>query len=171
MLRPRRAPDRGYQLKQDLIRELVGVGHIRDDEYLLSMRRAIREGLALIALVLVLSGCAAAGPGVVSSGRFSAVVDGPEQATADARISGVLDVDASGCWILRSGGGSSPIMWPNGTTLDGNTMSLPGVADALTIGAEIHGAGGEGGRSKADYPPCLARGDTATYIADIALGP
>jgi hypothetical protein len=135
------------------------------------MRRRRLLALAVAAAALTLTACVATGPSVVTSGRFAAVVDAPETASADALISGILDVDHQGCWVLRdSDGAMHEVVWPSGTRLSGTTLQLPGLRDALGAGTKITGGGGSG-TSKRGYPPCIATGDEATYIDNVAVSP
>ena len=107
----------------------------------------------------------------MKSGHYFAVVDMPEQVTADARISGELDLDDQGCWVLRNDKQLSVMMWPSGTTLSGKKISLPGVGMPLGVGTAIQGAGGSGNPSKVEFSPCVSKGDVVTYIAAVEVRP
>jgi hypothetical protein len=134
--------------------------------------RAVRVAL-LTAVVVAISGCASApAPHVVTSGQYAAVVDAPQSTSGDAAIAGYLIIDKAGCWSLsqKAGGDPRPIFWPSGTQPVGKKLRVPGVSNPLDVGTAIKGGGG-GGPASRSYPPCIAKGEAATYISGISLGP
>lgn len=106
--------------------------------------RRLRCGIALW-LLLALTACHTAGGLVVVEG-----VDGgpPVFVNTDTRdsltaiVRGTLAVDR-GCFVLTSGGGSAPVVWPAGTRpgADGRSVVL---SDDRTVaaGEEIESSGG-----------------------------
>ena len=50
-------------------------------------------------------------------------------------------------------------------------ISLPGVRMPLSVGIAIQGVGGIGNPSKVRFPPCIAKGDVVTFIADVEVKP
>jgi hypothetical protein len=134
--------------------------------------RAVRVALVTVT-VLMLAGCTSAlSPRVLTSGSYSAVVDVPQSTSGDAAIVGFLVIDKAGCWSLsqKAGGDPQAIVWPSGTNPVGKKLHVPGIREPLTVGTAITGGGG-GGPARRRYPPCIARGETTTYVSGIALAP
>jgi hypothetical protein len=138
----------------------------------MSFMRAVRIAI-LTAMMLVLSGCTSGpAPHVVTSGQYAAVVDAPRSASGDAAITGYLVIDGAGCWSLsqKNGGDPQPVIWPAGTNPVGIKLRVPGIRSPLDVGTAIKGGGGAGSADKS-YPPCMSKGDAATYISGISLAP
>jgi len=81
--------------------------------------------------VVLLAGCS--GPSAVtsSSGRVIAVAPQPSDAAEQALAEGTVGWSEAGCLTLE-GGSPNLIVFPHGTTLDGETVVLP---DGTTIAA------------------------------------
>ena len=105
-------------------------------------RLASVAAAALVGVLLV--GCA--GPSAVTSstGRIIAVATQKSDAAEQSLAEGIVGWSDGGCLTLE-GGSPNLIVFPHGTTLDGDTVVLPdGTAieagDDVALGGGFHGA-------------------------------
>lgn len=77
---------------------------------------------------------------LLSNGGKKAVVhSGPSSAPrVEARLTGSLAKDAAGCIIVRAEDGDDwTLVFPDGTTLDGESLVLPGSSSSLSEGNSV----------------------------------
>lgn len=60
----------------------------------------------------------------------------------DAQVRGQVALTDGGCFAIDDGGGPIPVVWPGGTSLDGDELVLPSGA-RVAVGDEVEGSGGE----------------------------
>ena len=109
-------------------------------------RRLLAAGLACAAATLLV-GCAAGSASEVTVLRADglvALVDPSGDDGMDAQVVGVIALTGGGCLAIDdgSGAGAVPLIWPPGTTLDGDEVVLAS-GERLVVGDEVSGAGGE----------------------------
>ncbi|TBN57369.1 hypothetical protein EYE40_08140 [Glaciihabitans arcticus] len=107
------------------------------------MNRLVSLGGVLLAAAM-LAGCSSPSAITSSSGRIIAVAPEPSDAAEDALAQGAVGWSEGGCLTLE-GGSPNLIVFPHGTTLDGDTVVLPDgteiqAGDDVSLGGGFHGA-------------------------------
>lgn len=93
------------------------------------MRRTVRTG-AVIVLLGFLAGCQAAPDSPLLTAR-------PAQTQMAAALSGTISRTADGCYLLDD----LPLVWPNGSTLNGDKIRLADGRE-FAVGSTVSGGGG-----------------------------
>lgn len=93
------------------------------------MRRTVRSG-AVVVLLGFLAGCQAAPDSPLLTAR-------PAQTQMAAALSGTISRTADGCYRLDD----LPLVWPNGSTLNGDKVRLADGRE-FAVGSTVSGGGG-----------------------------
>ncbi len=93
------------------------------------MRSTVRSG-AVVVLLGLLAGCQAAPDSPLLTAR-------PAQTQMAAALSGTISRTADGCYLLDD----LPLVWPNGSTLNGEKVRLADGRE-FAVGSTVSGGGG-----------------------------